>query len=153
MNSIVIQKLKESAALHVAAIVVYQQQAIHLKEWGYGKLAARIELDSKEEAQHLTNLLTRLEFIDEGVDLPGVESVTFPRHDVALMLQSNLDLERKSAELERTAIAEALAANDEGTAEVFRENLQGSEDGVQAFKSDLLVIQQIGLQNFLTAQI
>ena len=153
MNPIIIGKLKDSAQLHVAAIVVYQQQAIHLKEWGYAKLAARIAADAEEERGHLNRLIARLEFMDEPQDLPPQPTPVWPRHDMLQMLTVNLMLERQAAQLEREGIRAACDGGDEGTAEVFRENLQGSEDGVQAFKADLKVIEQVGLQNYLTAQV
>lgn len=152
MTPEIIAKLRESALLHIQAIEVYSEQAVHLREWGYAKLAAKCEEDAKEEREHLDRIVARLEFLDEPVGQSAV-TLAWPRHSITGLITSNLTLERSSAESEREGITVSVEGKDEGTAEVFRENLKGSEQGVQFWKAQAKILNTIGEANYLAAQI
>lgn len=145
----VIEALQESVRAHWAAIHVYSLQAAHFERWGYSKLAEAASADVKEEQEHLARLLNRLEFFDVAPKFYPVSLEDLPRHDFSAILKFNLTLERTAAAIEQAGVAKARANRDEITAEVFEENLKGSEDAVKQITAIQRVITQIGLDNFL----
>lgn len=145
----VIDALQESVRLHWAAIHHYAILATHFARWGYPKLAAEFEADTKEEHEHLDRLLERLEFYDVAPKFYPTAQEDLPRHDLPAILEANLKLERTAAAVEEAGIKRAREKADEITALAFSENLKGSVDAIQTITAAQRVIGQIGLDNFL----
>lgn len=144
--------LLASVAAHWEAVEHYTAQAAHLRACGYSDgLIEAVGADPADEFTHLNRLLARLEFFDESTDAPEPPESTWPRHDLPGILAFNLDLEETAAEIERDGYAAALAAGDPGTAEVFAENLKGSESGVLTIKATQRKVADQTLPNFLSA--
>lgn len=152
MNESILAALQQSLTLHWTALETYRSLAVHFGQWGYPKLASKFAEDAKEEAEHADRLLCRLEFFDRQ-PLYDHQFAEWHRHDAAGILGTVLGLERASAEAERAGAKLALDSADDGTAAVFRQNLEGSEEGVQWAKAALQSVREIGMQNWLAAQI
>lgn len=148
LDSNTIRLLTQSVDAHWSAIQTYTAQAAHFKRWGYPKLAAKAAEDAKEELTHVMALLERLELGDATVSGAG-----WPRHNIVGILTSNLSLENAAASIERNGIETARESADEGTAHMFADNLEGSESGIREIEAAQRTIEQIGVDNFLAAQI
>ena len=68
------------------------------------------------------------------------------------MIQYNLDSVREAAQAERATIVAARSVGDEITANIMIPLLQGSEDGIVLYEGFLKLIEQMGLDNFLSLQ-
>lgn len=149
--SAVADALQYLVSAHLTAIEQYEGQGAHFERWGYPKLAEARKADVSEEREHLGRLLARLEFFDIS---PTCEhpSPVWPRHDLVGILAANLALESGAAMAERQAILECRAAGDELSARIIAENLEGSERGVSEIEAARIVIQQVGLGNYLASQ-
>jgi bacterioferritin (cytochrome b1) len=152
-NNNVIELLKKSLNIHWQQTTVLSAQAVHLQRWGYSKLAAVIKADALEEHEHAMINLTRLEFFDVDYQPLMVHPPAWKRHDMVAMIQYNLDSVKEAAMAERETISAARAIGDELTANIMIPLLQGSEDGIVLYTGFLKLIEEMGLDNFLSIQI
>ena len=151
-SDMVIELLKKSLNIHWQQTTALSAQAVHLERWGYKKLAEVIKADAEEEHQHAMINLARLEFFDADYQPLVVSPPSWARHDMVAMIKYNLDSVREAAAAERATITAARAVGDELTANVMIPLLQGSEDGIVLYESFLKLIDQMGLDNFLSIQ-
>jgi bacterioferritin (cytochrome b1) len=68
------------------------------------------------------------------------------------IINYNLASAREAADTERATILAARAVGDELTANIMIPLLQGSEDGIELYEGYLKLIEQMGVDNFLTLQ-
>lgn len=148
----VIELLKKSLNIHWQQTTVLSAQAVHLDRWGYKKLAEAIKADAMEEHGHAMINLKRLEFFDVDYQPLMVSPPSWTRHDMVAMIRYNLDSVREAAATERATITAARAAGDELTANAMIPLLQGSEDGIELYEGYLKLIEQMGIENFLSLQ-
>jgi len=149
----VIELLKKSLNIHWQQTTALSAQAIHLERWGYKKLAAVIKADALEEHQHAMVNIARLEFFDQDYQPLTVAPPSWTRHDMLAMINYNLNSVREASATERATIVAARSVGDELTANIMIPLLQGSEDGIKLYESYLKLIEQMGLDNFLTLQV
>jgi bacterioferritin (cytochrome b1) len=149
----VIELLKKSLNIHWQQTTSLTAQAEHLKRWGYNKLAEIIKADSKEEQEHSSINIKRLEFFDADYQPLVVSPPVWKRHDMLAMIQYNLNSVKEASVVERATIVAARAVGDEITANMMIPLLQGSEDGIELYEGYLKLIEQMGLDNFLSIQV
>lgn len=149
----IIELLKQSLNIHWQQTTSLSAQAVHLERWGYKKLAEVIKQDAEEEHQHAMINIKRLEFFDVDYQPLTVSPPVWARHDMVAMIKYNLDSVRKASEIERATIVAARMVGDEITAHIMIPLLQGSEDGIELYESYLKLIEQMGLDNFLSIQV
>lgn len=148
----VIELLKKSLNIHWQQTTSLTAQAEHLKRWGYNKLAEIIKADSEQEQEHSAINIKRLEFFDADYQPLIVSPPVWKRHDMLSMIQYNLNSVREASAAERATIVAARAVGDEMTANIMIALLQGSEDGIELYEGYLKLIEQMGLDNFLSIQ-
>jgi len=148
----VIELLKKSLNIHWQQTTSLSAQAVHLDRWGYKKLAAIIKEDAMQEHEHAMLNIARLEFFDEDYQPLVVAPASWSRHDMLAMIKYNLDSVREASAAERATIVAARAVGDEITAQIMIPLLQGSEDGIELYEGYLKLIDQMGLDNFLSLQ-
>jgi bacterioferritin (cytochrome b1) len=148
----VVGLLKRSLNIHWQQTTSLSAQAVHLERWGYKKLAAIIKADALEEHQHSIINLTRLEFFDQDYQPLVVSPPSWTRHDMVAIINYNLASVREAADTEKATIVAARAVGDELTANIMIPLLQGSEDGIKLYEGYLKLIEQMGIDNFLTLQ-
>jgi bacterioferritin (cytochrome b1) len=151
-NDQVIELLKKSLNIHWQQTTVLSAQALHLDRWGYKKLAEVVKADAKQEHEHAMVNLARLEFFDADYQPLVVQPPVWKRHDMVAMIQYNLDSVQEASAAERATIVAARAVGDEITANIMLPLLQGSEDGIILYQGFLKLIEQMGLDNFLSIQ-
>lgn len=149
----VIELLKKSLNIHWQQTTVLTAQAEHLQRWGYKKLAEVIKADSKQEQEHASVNIKRLEFFDADYQPLVVSPPSWKRHDMVAMIEYNLNSVKEASETERATIVAARAIGDEITANMMIPLLQGSEDGIELYEGYLKLIEQMGLDNFLSIQV
>jgi bacterioferritin (cytochrome b1) len=149
----VIESLKKSLNIHWQQTTVLTAQAAHLERWGYKKLAEVIKEDAKQEHEHAMENLKRLEFFDVDYQPLTVAPPSWTRHDMVALIQYNLNSVREASAAERATIVAARAVGDEMTANMMIPLLQGSEDGIILYEAYLKLIEQMGLDNFLSIQV
>lgn len=149
----VIELLKRSLNIHWQQTTVLTAQAVHLERWGYKKLATIIKADAEQEHEHAAANIERLEFFDVDYQPLMISPPTWTRHDIVALINYDLNSVREAAAAERATISAARAVGDEMTANMMIPLLQGSEDGIRLYEGFLKLIDQMGLDNFLTLQV
>jgi bacterioferritin (cytochrome b1) len=149
----VIELLKTSLNIHWQQTTVLTAQAEHLERWGYKKLAEIIKADSKQEQEHAAINIKRLEFFDVDYQPLMISPPSWKRHDMVSMIEYNLASVKEASAAERATIVAARAIGDEITANMMIPLLQGSEDGIELYEGYLKLIEQMGLDNFLSIQV
>jgi bacterioferritin (cytochrome b1) len=149
----VIELIKKSLNIHWQQTTVLTAQAEHLQRWGYKKLAAIIKEDAIQEQTHAAINIKRLEFFDVDYQPLIVNPPVWKRHDMVAMIQYNLNSVREASAAERSVIITAMEIGDQITVQMFIELLQGSEDGIELYEGFLKLIEQMGVDNFLTLQV
>jgi bacterioferritin (cytochrome b1) len=100
----------------------------------------------------MINLL-RLEFFDADYQPLVVQPPAWSRHDMLAMIRYNLASVQEASAAERATIVAARSVGDEMTANIMIPLLQGSEDGIVLYEGYLKLIEQMGLDNFLSIQV
>lgn len=149
----VVELLKKSLNIHWQQATALTAQAVHLERWGYKKLAAIIKADAEQEHEHAAENIKRLEFFDQDYQPLTVSPPSWTRHDMVALINYNLASVREASAVERATITAARSVGDELTANMMIPLLQGSEDGIALYESYLKLIDQMGLDNFLTLQV
>ena len=152
IDTSVVDLLKKSLNIHWQQTTVLSAQAVHLERWGYTKLAAVVKADALQEHEHAMINLSRLEFFDADYQPLVVQPPAWKRHDMIAMIQYNLDSVQEASKAERATISAARSVGDEITANIMIPLLQGSEDGIILYQGFLKLIEQMGLDNFLSIQ-
>jgi len=152
-NPLVVELIKKSLNIHWQQTTVLTAQAEHLQRWGYKKLAAIFKADAIQEQTHAAINIKRLEFFDADHQPLIIAPPAWARHDMVAMIKYNLASVMEASVAERTTIVAARAVGDEITANMFIELLQGSEDGIELYTGFLKLIEQMGVDNFLTLQV
>jgi bacterioferritin (cytochrome b1) len=152
INNDVVELLKKSLNIHWQQTTVLSAQAVHLERWGYTKLAEVIKADAKQEHEHAMINLSRLEFFDADYQPFVVSPPSWTRHDMIAIIKYNLASVQEASKAERATIMAARSVGDEITANIMIPLLQGSEDGIILYEGYLKLIEQMGLDNFLSIQ-
>lgn len=151
-NQEIINLLKQSLIIHWEQTQMLTSIGEHLDRWGYKKLADTIKADAEEEHDHARVVLKRLEFYDTTVPYT-VSQVPWPRHNMVGIINTILASVRQAAAAEKQLITTARNNGDELTANITIPLLQGSEKGIIEMEAYLKLIDQMGLDNFLSLQV
>ena len=122
-------------------------------DWGLTKLYERIHHEMQDETQHAEMLIKRLLFLGTTPDLSEQGGLKIGSN-VPEMLQNDLDLEYQVIGELKEAIVVCESEKDYQTREMLRIILADTEeDHAYWLEKQLGLIDKIGLQNYLQAQI
>jgi bacterioferritin len=149
----VIAKLNELLKGELTSMDLYQAQGRMFDDWGLTKLSARLTHESEDERQHADAIIQRVLF------LGGTPNV-LARLDIATgktpkeILELNLAYELDVARNLNDAIALCRNEGDNTTRALLERLLRDTEDDhIHWLESQLHVISQAGLQNYLASQV
>ncbi len=148
----VIQYLNKALGNELIAINQYFLHARMYKDWGYKELAEKEYEESIDEMKHADKLVERILFL-EG--LPNLQDLGRLKigENTQEMLQCDLDLEMEAIPLLREAIAYCESVQDYISRDVLQDILDSEEEHVDWLETQLNLIAQIGIQNYLQKKI
>jgi bacterioferritin len=151
-DSQVIEALNDVLAAELVAINQYMVHAEMCSNWGYQKLHNRIRKEAIDEMRHAEALIERVLFL-EGV--PNVQNLGKVRigENIPEMLRADLNLELEALPRLNESIATCVEKGDNGSRELFERILKDEEMHTDWLEAQLDQIEQVGLQNYLAAQI
>ena len=150
-NSQVIDALNRGLTIELTAINQYFCQSKMCKNWGLNKLAAKHYVESMGEMKHAEMLIDRILFL-EGVPEIARYDVIRVGADVKEQLENDLVLEKGGVDAYNDAIHLCTQVKDSGSRELLARILVESEEHVDWLETQLDLIKQVGIQNYLQSQ-
>jgi bacterioferritin len=151
-NPLVIDTLNQQLADELTAISQYMVHAEMCANWNYNKIADVTEKRAIDEMKHAEKLIGRIIFLEGR---PVVSDLN-PLHimgDVPSQLQSDHAAEEGAIATYNAAIRQCAELGDAGTRELFEDILEDEEKHIDWLEAQLDQIGQMGLPNYLAAQV
>jgi bacterioferritin len=150
-DPLVLEALNRALTIELTAINQYFCQAKMCMNWGFRKLGKKHYEESIGEMKHAEKLIDRILFL-EGVPEIARYDVIRVGADVKEQFENDLKLELGGVHHYNAAVDLCMRQKDNGTREVLAPILSESEEHVDWLETQLGLIDQIGLQNYLSEQ-
>ena len=148
----IIEFLNEALTAELTAINQYFIHAKMCENWGFLRLAKHNYDESIDEMKDAEKVIERILYLDGVPNLQRLNSVLVGE-TVPEQHRLDLELERAAVERYNRGVALAREKGDNGTAELLEDLLTGEEHHADWLESQLNVIEQVGLENYLSQHI
>ena len=147
----VIEFLNRQLATELTAVNQYFLHARMYGHWGYEHLAGHEYQESIEEMKHADTLIRRILLLEGQPNMQHLGRLAVGR-DVAAAIRGDLELESGA----RTNLLEAVhyceSVRDYVSRELLDAILDATEGHIDYLETQLQLIDEVGLQNYLQAQ-
>jgi bacterioferritin len=147
----VIEFLNKALVNELTAINQYFLHARMYKNWGFAKLNEKVYHESIDEMKHADLLIERILFLEGLPNLQDLGKLLVGENPLE-MLKCDLKLEHEAIPSLRDAIAYCEEVKDYVSREIFEHILESEEEHVDWLETQLELIEQVGLQNYLQSQ-
>jgi bacterioferritin len=150
-NKKVLTSLQEVLTAEVTAINQYFVHAEMYANMGLTQLAATVKADSIQEMRHAEMAIERMLFLEGMPNMSTSININVGK-TVPEMMKNDLALEIEAVAKYNAIMKIAVEANDNGTRDMMLMLLKEEEQHVDWLETQLSLIDQVGLQNYLNSQ-
>jgi bacterioferritin len=148
----VIDVLNFLIADELTAISQYMVHAEMCANWGYEKLAEKIEKRAIEEMKHAEKHIGRILFLEGKPIVSNLNKIQIGP-DVLTILNNDHAAEEGAIKEYNKAIRLCTEEGDNGTREILEDVLNDEEAHIDWIEAQLDQIAQMGIQNYLVEQL
>ena len=148
----VIAVLNEVLTGELTAINQYFLHAEMCRDWGYERLYTVIRKESIDEMKHAEILIERILYLK---GLPNIQRLGKIRigETVEEQFRSDLALENEAIPRLQRGVELCTEVGDHGSRQLLDSILASEEEHADWLEAQLELIEQVGVQNYLAAQI
>ena len=152
-DSDVIKKLNEILTGELSSVDMYFVQSEMVKNMGYHKIYEHLKHEMEHEQSHASKVIERIIFLQGVADVQT--RIPFKvETDIQQMFQQGLDYEMKVKDLLIDTIELCLKKRDYATMEMLEPLLVDTEeDHIDWLETQLSIIKEIGIKNYLAEKI
>ena len=150
-DATVIQHLNTILRNELTAINQYFLHARMFGNWGLKKLEEYEKKESIDEMKHADRLIERILFLEGLPNLQDLDKLLIGQN-VKEALECDLALERRAHPMLRQAIAHCESVADYVSREIFEDILESEEEHIDFLETQLRVMNDVGLPNYLQSQ-
>jgi len=151
-NEKIFETLNSLLADELTAINQYMVHSEMAADWGFGRLHESVEKRAIDEMKHAESLIGRILFLEGAPIVSNLKSIHIG-DAVPKQIANDWDAEFGAIQAYNDAIKLACNLNDHGTEQLFKSILKDEEDHIDWLESQKDQIEQVGLQNYLAAQV
>jgi bacterioferritin len=151
-NEKIIAVLNDFLADELTAINQYMVHSEMCANWGYNKLHEAVEKRAIIEMKHAEKLIGRILFLEGQPTVSHLKKISIGG-TVESQLKHDLDAEADAIKAYNDGIRLCLELGDHGSRELIEDNLEDEEEHLDWLEAQLDQIGQMGVQNYLLAQV
>jgi bacterioferritin len=148
----VIEILNEVLTAELTAINQYFVHGEMCENWGYERLHKIIRKHSIGEMKHAEEVIERVLFLDGVPNLQRLGKINIGEN-VLEILQADFALEMEALPRLQSGIEVCRELGDNNSRHLLEEILHDEEEHVDWLEAQLTLVEQVGIQNYLAAQI
>ncbi len=148
----VMEQLSEMLKEELGAINQYILHAEMCENWGYHRLSRQTKMQSIGEMKHAEQLIERILFLEGMPNMGEMGKLTIGKN-VKQQLENDLALEKSAVVSYNKAVEICRKAGDNASADFLKEFLKDEEEHVDQLETELSLMEQLGLQNYLAQQL
>jgi bacterioferritin len=147
----VIEALSQMLKEELGAVSQYFLHAEMAENWGYKRLSDAVKKQAIGEMKHAEKLIERILFLDGMPNMADLPKLNIGKN-VKQQIENDLALENSAVASYNRVVAQCQQAGDYASADLLKELLRDEEDHVDFLETQLGIIKDVGLENYLLGQ-